>query len=57
MTYNIVIYPDQKKYLPKVGDILIVTKVFNSTDMHWGKCVCVELELDSAKNAHTEKES
>jgi len=39
------IYPDEKMYIPKIGDTFIVTKVSPSTDMHWGKCIYIELTL------------
>jgi hypothetical protein len=44
MPYTMQIFPDENTPAPKMGDTFVVEFVTEATDMHWGKCIHIELK-------------
>ena len=46
MPYTMMIYPDEKVEIPKVGQRFKVTNIYRAIDLHWGEGTCIELQLE-----------
>ena len=44
MPYTMMIYPDEKVEIPKVGQRFKVTTVCDVVDFHWGGGIYIELQ-------------
>lgn len=56
MPYTMALYPDEDCAVPDVGDTFVVVRVDDDVlDMHWGRCVNVELEPREAERVQEER--